>query len=359
MRTVNRLVLLALCFASLAFAGGCGHKHHVMAKRAVQADPSVVGTVTVYTSLATGQADAYLEDFKAEYPNAKVDLVSAPATTTVARIIAEKRKPVADVVWHTPMSALYGATEASALAEYDYHPGQIDAVAPDWTDPDTPNKPVITGVDGRLIGFALNTAKAGGAVPKTFSDLTDSRYAGQIVMPDINTEAGWITVASMMSADDQGTWDYLDQLDKNVAYYTTDDTSSVDAVQNGSAAVAIGFDADIERAQNQGSGIQVVWPGLPEMSPYEIDADALVAKPNPSQIAKTFLDWAISDNAMQLYAKDTPITSVDEGAGLPNDYPSSVSQQLFENSDWGYMADNHASIVAQWMKRYGRKIRKS
>ena len=100
-----------------------------------------------------------------------------------------------------------------------------------------------------------------------------------------------------------------------------------------------------------------VFPGLPELSPWELDVDALVSKPAPSAAAKTFLDWAISDAAMNAYAADTPATSVDEGNGLPQGYPAAVSDQLMQPNDFGWTANNHKKVVTEWMKRYGSKIK--
>lgn len=352
------VVVVLLVVASLALTG-CGHKRHRAKKTTVIADYSVSGTVTVDTSLASEEATRYLDGFRHAYPKVKVALVSASATQTAASIIAHKKAPIADVVWHTPLSAIYAADEAKALMVYAYHPGQIDAVISDYTDPDTPDKPIVTGTDARLIAFAVNPTKMGGASPAGFADLTDPKYKGQIVMPSVNTEAGYNMIASLLSANDESEWDYFDQLDKNVAYYTTDETSAVEAVKSGSAGVGIGFDPAVVKAANaSGGAVHAVFPGLPDMSPYEIDVDALVATTSPTPAAKAFLDWAISDDAMRLYSADTPITSVDEGKKFPAGYPAAISDQLMQNEDFQYSTENRKTIVAKWMKRYGSKIKK-
>ena len=358
MRIVPKLVAVALCAALALSAAGCGHKK-VLAKstKGVSVDRSVVGTLTVYTSTPQAQADKYLADFKDQYPNVTLSVITSTPVGIVAKAMKEKKAPVADVIWRTPLSAVYAADEASALASYVYHPGQYDAVAADYSDPDTPEPPLVTGTDARIIGWAVNTSKTGGSAPQSFADLTDSKYSGQIVMPSINTDAGYTMVSLLLSFDGEDTaWPYLDQLNKNVAYYTDDEAAPAKAVAEGSAGVGIGWDKQITDAASSGSA-QVVFPGLPEMSPYDVDADALVNKPQPSAAAKVFLEWAISDSAMGAYAEDTPITSVDEGDGLPAGYPPSVSDQLMQNADWSYMADNHTQIVKEWMKRYGKKIK--
>ena len=359
MRIVGRLMAVSLCVALAISIAGCGHKKvHAKGGLAVAADPSVVGTVTVYTSTPKTQADRYLADFQRQYPNVKLSVVTSTPAGIVAQVIKEKKKPVADVIWHTPLSAVYAADEATALAFYVYHPGQYDAVQANYSDPDQADKPFVTGTDARLVGWAVNTSKTGGAAPRSFADLTDSKYSGLIVMPSVNTDAGYTMVSLLLSTDGEDTgWAYLDQLDKNVDHYTNDENAPTQAVADGSVGVGIGWDKQVTDAANSGGSAQAVFPGLPEMSPYDIDVDALVAKLVPSSAAKTFLEWAISDDAMNLYAADTPITSVEEGSVLAPGYPTSISDQLMQNADWGYMADNHAKIVADWMKRYGKKIK--
>jgi iron(III) transport system substrate-binding protein len=361
MRILKRVVAVSLCLAIAVAMGGCGHKKSAHAAGSnVSADPSVRGDVTVYTSLAESQSSKYLVSFRKQYPNVNLTLVSDNPTVLMAKVIKQKKTPVADVIWHTPLSAVTAAEEASALASYSYHPGQYDAVAADYSDGDHPATPLFVGTDAKLIGWAVNTSKTGGAAPQAFADLTDSKYAGQIVAPSINTDAGYTMVASLLSADGDGNdeaWAYLDQLDKNVAYYTDDEAAPAQAVADGSAGVGIGFDKQVTDVANSGGSAQAVFPGLPEMSPYEIDVDALVNKPSPSSAAKTFLDWAISDDAMNAYAAETPITSVDQGNGLPQGYPATVSDQLMQNEDFSYSADNHDKIVAEWKKRYGKKIK--
>lgn len=361
MRISRRVMAASLCVAVAASAAACST---AKAKQTAGSapDPSVKGAITVYTSLAKTQADSYLGVFEKEYPNVRVDLVRDTAPAIAEKLIKEKKTPLADVVWHTPLSSVMAAAEASALAPYAYHPGQLDALSGDFRDADHPDQPLYAGVDARLIALAVNGGvlqQAGASEPKVLDDLADPKFAGQLVLPSINTEAGYALVSNLIVNMDEGpAWEFLDKLDKNVAYYADDEAAPAKAAASGSAGVGISWDTAVVDAQNGGNAVDAVFPGPPQLSPWEMDVDALVRKPTPSDAAKTFLDWAISDPAMAAYAKDTPVTSVAIGQGFPSGYPSDPSQQMMEPNDFNWTADNHAKVVAEWMKRYGKKIKK-
>ena len=280
MRKLARVLVVALCVALAVSAAGCKlPKSKAKKKVSTAADTSVQGDVTAYTSMPQDQADKYLAVFKKEYPNVNVTIVSDKPAAIAAKLVKEKKAPVADVVWHTPLSAVTAAEEASALASYSYHPGQIDAVDANWTDGDHPDAPLFTGVDASLLSWAVNSSKTGGNSPATFRDLIDSKYSGMIAAPSINTDAGYTMVASLLSnMDETDGWKYLDQLDKNVTYYSDDQAAPAKDAAGGTVGIGIGFDNAVVAAANSGSGVSAVFPGQPEMSPYDIDVDVEAAQ---------------------------------------------------------------------------------
>ena len=77
--------------------------------------------------------------------------------------------------------------------------------------------------------------------------------------------------------------------------------------------------------QEYGDEVSVVFPS--EGSGWDVEANCLVAKNEINPCAYTFLDWAISDEAMQAYSKEYPIT----GIGVINDIPEGYSQDPMSN----------------------------
>ena len=56
-----------------------------------------------------------------------------------------------------------------------------------------------------------------------------------------------------------------------------------------------------------------------EGSGWDMEANALVKKDNEKDIAKEFLDWAISDNIMTKYATNYPIVAIGVGDEILRD----------------------------------------
>ncbi|MRT18711.1 putative 2-aminoethylphosphonate ABC transporter substrate-binding protein, partial [Vitellibacter sp. q18] len=78
----------------------------------------------------------------------------------------------------------------------------------------------------------------------------------------------------------------------------------------GSGEYPIGITLGYRATQQLSSGepIEVVFPK--EGSGWDLEANALVKKDNIKKEAKLFLDWAISDSAMDRYAHEVAVTSI-------------------------------------------------
>ena len=87
-----------------------------------------------------------------------------------------------------------------------------------------------------------------------------------------------------------------------------------------------------------------------EGSGYEMEANALTRRGRANPAAKQFLDWAISDEAMALYAKYFAAVGV-AGFPVPEGLPKDVSRVVFPN-DFDWSAKNRDRILAEWQKRY-------
>lgn len=354
LRMLARALVVGALVSGVVVATGCGASDEPEAP-SVQADPSVRGDLTVYTSLEPEQADSYLQLFKQAHPNINVNLVSDTPQRITERLIEEKDAPVADVVWHTPLSWLMSASLASVLATYTYPAELFEPVAADYIDPDTK----WIGTNARLIAFAINKDRIKGEPPVVFEQLADSRYKGQFVLPSINTDVGYTMYSSLIVYyDEELAYEVFDAIHKNVQYYTDDPEAALEAVVNGQAGLTIGYDRRVVDLDQQGK-LTAVFPGIPDVSPWELDVNAAVRKEGgPSEPAKRFLEWAISRPAMTAYHKDTPSTAVKVTERPPKGYPEEFETQLMQPVDFEFVSKNRDRIVAEWMKRYGEKIRR-
>jgi iron(III) transport system substrate-binding protein len=311
-------------------------------------------SITVYTALEDDQIQDYLSSFKAQHPDIEVNIVRDSTGIITAKLLAEAENPQADVVWGTAASSLLVAEEKGLLEPYS--PAGLDAVNPRFRD--EANPPKWVGIDVWMSAFCVNTVEAeklGLPIPKGWTDLTNPVYKGHIVMSNpASSGTGFLSVSSILqnSADEAEGWAYLDKLHANVAQYMHSGSRPCKAAGQGEFPIGISFDYRAVKQKNDGEPIQPVFPV--EGSGWDVEANALIKKPEIKQASKTFLDWAISPTVMAKYAENFSITSVKTDVKLPDGFPTDPIAQLADN-DLRWAAANRDRILAEWTKRYDAK----
>lgn len=285
------------------------------------------GSLTVYTAFEDDQIDKYIASFKELYPNIDVDVIRESTGTLVAKVIAEKDNPVADVIWGTSASVLLQLEPYGIIK--GYRPEGTDLLDPKFYDSKN-EEPLWTGCDVYETAFLVNTQvceEAGVPVPQSFADLIDPCYKGMIVMPDpTSSGTGMLTVNGILQimGEEKG-WEYMEALNKNIANYTTSGSKPAKMAAAGECGIGISFGYRCATLLAEGYPVEVVFPT--EGCGWDVEANCLIAKDTINPAAYTFLDWAISDVAMEEYATEYPIT----GRGIIGDIPEGYSETPLEN----------------------------
>ncbi len=110
------------------------------------------------------------------------------------------------------------------------------------------------------------------------------------------------------------------------------------------------FEYVAAKQKKDGAPIEMVIPK--EGAGYEMEANSLTKKGKSNAAAKQFLDWAITDEAMSLYAKYFAAVAV-AGFPVPEGLPKDISKVVYPN-DFEWSAKNRDRILAEWTKRYGK-----
>ena len=85
-----------------------------------------------------------------------------------------------------------------------------------------------------------------------------------------------------------------------------------------------------------------------------MEASAIMKASKKQDAARKLLDWRVTREANELYAKDYAIVAMPGVAKpLPN-VPANYEQMLVKN-DFGWAAKNRDRILAEWEKRYNAK----
>ncbi len=309
--------------------------------------------LTVYTALETDQLKAYQAGFEKANPNIEIVWVRDSTGIITAKLLAEKANPKADVIM---------GVAATSMAIFDhegmlqpYAPPGLNRIAPQYRDPKNP--PTWVGMDvwGATICFnTVEAAKRNIPKPETWKDLTKPVYKGQIVMPHpASSGTGFFDVSAWLQMwGEADGWKYKDALHENIAQYMHSGSRPCAAAAAGEYVVGISFEYRANREKAQGKPIDLVFPK--EGLGWDLEAVGIYKGTKNMAAAQKLLDWAISDAAMALYAKNFAIVAV-KGLSqpLPN-VPADYASRLAKN-DFQWAANNRDKILAEWSKRYESK----
>ncbi len=306
-------------------------------------------TVVIYTALEPEQITDYMKAVRKSLPNLDVKMLRLSTGDISARFMAEKDNMQADLIWGVGATNMLVFKNAGLLEPYA--PKGLERVQPLFRD--AANPPAWVGIDIYMSAFCFNTEVAKRKNlprPTSWADLTKPVYKNEVVMPNPNSSGtGYLSVASILQRmkEPEG-WAYLDALDKNMAEYTKSGSKPCKDAAAGERAIGVSFEYVAMKMKKDGAPLEMIMPA--EGSGYEMEANGLTRKGKDSAAAKQFLDWAISDEAMALYAKYFAAVSV-PGFPVPEGLPKDVSKVVYPN-DFDWSAKNRERILAEWQKRY-------
>ena len=276
-------------------------------------------TLTVYTALETDQLKAYQEGFNKANPDIEIQWVRDSTGVITAKLLAEKAAPKADVVMGvaaTSMAIFDAEGHAAAVCARGTRAHRACSIAT------AKNPPAWVGMDvwGATICFnTVEAAKKNIPKPETWKDLTKPVYKGQIVMPHpASSGTGYFDVTAWLQIYGEADgWKFMDGLHENIAQYMHSGSRPCASAANGEYVVGISFEYRANREKAQGKPIDLVFPK--EGLGWDLEAIGIYKGTKNLAAAQKLMDWAASDAAMALYAKNFAIVAVTSlSQPLPN-----------------------------------------
>jgi iron(III) transport system substrate-binding protein len=310
----------------------------------------------VYTALEDDEIPRYLALFEKAHPDIEVKIVRDSTGIVTAKLLAEKDNPQADLVWGTAATSLMLCDQAGMVEPYA--PKGLEKVVGKMRDANNP--PHWVGIKAWMTGFCVNTIEVEQLklpIPESMDDLTKPVYKGQLIMPNpASSGTGFLTVSAVLQTmgEEKG-WQYLADLHENIAYYTHSGSKPCKLAGTGEVPIGISFGYRGFIQKEKGEPIQTVFPK--EGSGWDVEANCLIKRATIKPAAKTFLDWAISEEVMKEYAKVYPVTAYPTGVAIPDGFPEDPNAQLIEN-DFNWAAKNRMRILEEWTKRFDAKSEK-
>jgi len=299
----------------------------------------------------------YLASFQKAHPDLTINVTRESTGVITSKLLAEKDNPQADVIWGLSATSLLELDQENMLEPYA--PAGVDRILDTFKDT-TSSTPKWVGIDAWETAFLVNKdvlASHGVTdIPESYQDLLKPEYKGLIAMSDPSSSGtGLLTVNGILNlyGEDKG-WQYLKDLDQNVAVYLHSGSAPAKQTAAGEYGIGVSFGYRcIKSAADLGDKGVVVFPS--EGSGYDIEANALVTHTDgEKKIAKEFLDWAIADEQMKLYAGNYPIVATGTGSSIPEGYTKNPVDQLLK-IDFTWCAKNRESILDKWSNLFSAK----
>ena len=287
----------------------------------------------------------------------KVSVQYGGTNAIVNRLIAEKNSPNADV-WYGGgglLSFLYAKREGittpytpAAFKDVPVQQGNVYLRDKDWH---------FVGAEVFVIGFAVNPKLVSKEeAPKTWEDLLDPRWKGQIQMPNpAASGTATLTVLSMLmqaraaGRSENDAWGYFDKLNKNVSLYPESGAAPTRAVAKGDAKVAICFSFMPWSLAARGESVDFI---LPQQTPVIANPVALVKGSKRPENGKRLYDFILGEGGQKILADHSQIIlnrNVKPTTPLSFDEVSKNAMAI--DVDWAEA--NYDRIRNEWRGRFG------
>lgn len=306
--------------------------------------------------VATSEDYVKLFDKFTEETGIKTELLSMSSGEVLSKIKAEGGTPMADLWFGGGIDAFMGA-KAEGLLE----PVTFDAakdLAPEYKDAE--GYWFSKGLT--VVGFIVNNdilEEKKLNLPKTWEDLKDPSYKGEILMsnPAISGTNYAVVNAILQTKGQEAGWEYFKALNNNIDYYSK--RGKDPGVKTAAGEVAIGItylDGTITKLEEE-QNVTVVYPE--DGIPFVPDGVAVFKNAGASEEAKQFVEWFYSnDENLQLLAeidnKDTikVVKPNLEGVELTFDTSALMKEDL------SLFGDKRTEILEQWDVLAGEKAEK-
>jgi iron(III) transport system substrate-binding protein len=312
-----------------------------------------VTTLVVYTTAEGEELAAYKRAFEAASPDIRLNLVRDSTGVVTARLLAERGRHQADVIWGLAATSLLLLAEAGLLEPYA--PAGSEAMPARFKDAAEP--PRWVGLDAWMVAICANTRELearGLGVPASWAELADPRYRGQVVMPHpASSGVGYATVSGwIQTMGEPAAWAYMDALHENVAQYVHSGSKPCKMAGAGEYALGISFDFRALTQRAKGEPVQVVFPA--EGSGWDLSAAAILRGTPRLGAARRLMDWAVGPEAMGLYNEAYAIVTLPGAAKHIEGMPADPVRQLVR-SDFAWAAGNRERVLREWARRYEAK----
>ncbi len=263
----------------------------------------VTGELNLLCVVELEWCEGQIAEFNKLYPGIVVNWVRMSSGESLTRLRNEASNPQFDVWWGGPVDSYIAASQEGLLEAYD-SPNAVNL-----RDPKLMKAADNTwfGVYIGTLGFATNTNYLAEhpevSAPASWDDLIKPEWKGQIMVAHPSSSGTSYThlCTNIQLRGEDAVWDYERALADNVLQFTKSGSAPARFVGAGEAAVAIVFSHDIVKQIEKGLPLKLTFPS--EGTGYEIGGTAIIKGAQHTDLAKLWVDWALTPGAQELGPK--------------------------------------------------------
>jgi iron(III) transport system substrate-binding protein len=255
------------------------------------------GKVSWYTSTPVATAQKIAKEFETD-TGIHVELFRSGGSAVLSRFMQEydAKHIAADVLTTSDPAAANSMARKGMFVPFK--PKDFDKIPAAAKDKDGQH---IAQRLNMITIYARSDKIAAGDLPKSWADLTNAKYKGQMVMPNPSFTSLQITVVGTLAK--KFGWDYYQKLSKNDVMVVQGNEQVVDMVKRGERTIAAGaLDSYAGDARGEGHKIVSIFP---TDGTFVIASPTSIIKgsPNPNA-AKAFAEYMISLKVQKLFPAD-------------------------------------------------------
>lgn len=268
----------------------------------VEGSADITGELNLLCVVDLEWCEGQISEFNKLYPGIIINWVRMSSGESLTRLRNEASNPQFDVWWGGPVDSYIAAAQEGLLEPYD-SPNAVNL-----RDPKLMKAEDNTwfGIYVGSLGFATNTNYLAEnpelSAPTSWAELVEPQWEGQILVAHPSSSGTSYThLCTNIQLKGEEAWEYERALTNNVLQFTKSGSAPARFVGAGEAAVAIVFSHDIVAQIEKGLPLKLTFPS--EGTGYEIGGTALVKGAKNPELAKLWIDWALTPAAQELGPK--------------------------------------------------------
>lgn len=310
--------------------------------------------LTIYSTTDGDNLKVIAAAVKKAHPDINISWVRDSTGIMAARVLAEKDNPRADVLFAMAATSMLTFDEMGMFIPYT--PKGVDKLDKRYQDGgnDPDHWVGIYGWAGAICFNTIEAKKNNLPTPTKWADLTDPVYKGHVVMPNpASSGTGYLDVSSWIQIwDEARAWDYMDKLHQNITSYTHSGSTPCKHAASGETVVGISWPFRGAKLKSKGAPINIIVPE--EGIGWEMQAVAIMKGAKNVDAAKRFVDWSVSEAAMEIYAHRYSVVAMPVKTKKWDNFPPEVQTRMIDN-DFPWAAKNRTRLIKEWRKRYDVK----